>query len=123
MALLRRSPWKSTEGLPGSSSVFLGGSPSLGLKLFRLAAASISAPSTVKCSSDSRPRRFRFQHHFVEQSLAHPMLQQPLPVLSEDAGIETGLHEVHAQKPAEEEIVIQLLAESPFTAHRVQGNQ
>jgi len=40
-----------------ASSVVLGGSPSLGLKLFRLAAASISVPSTVKCSSDSRLRR------------------------------------------------------------------
>jgi hypothetical protein len=47
------------------------------------------------------------------------MLQQPLPVLGEDGGIETGLNEVHAQKPAEEEIVIQLLAERPFTALRV----
>src|SRR6266571_1350790 len=56
VAFERFSPWKSTDGLPGSSSVLWGGSPSRGLKLFRLAAASISVPSTVKCSSESKPR-------------------------------------------------------------------
>ena len=65
----------------------------------------------------------RFQHHFTEQSLAHSMLQQPLPILGEGGGIETGLNDVHIQKPPEEEVVVQLLAECPFTAHRVQGNQ
>ncbi len=67
-----------------------------------------------------------FQHHFIEQGLAQPVLQsfqEGPPILGERGGIEAGLDEVHAQKPPEEEVVIQLFAESPFTVHRVQGNQ
>lgn len=66
---------------------------------------------------------FRFQHDLVEQGLAYPMLQQPLSVFAEDGSVEAGLEQVHAQKPPEEEVVIQLLAESPFTADRVQGDE
>ena len=52
VALPRRSPWKLTLGLPGSSGGIrsLGCSP-LGRKLLSDAQASISVPSTVKCSS------------------------------------------------------------------------
>ena len=50
VALDRRSPRKSTVGLPGSSGTGSGArGPSVRRKLFRLAAASISVPSTVKC--------------------------------------------------------------------------
>lgn len=52
VAFVRRSPRKSTVGLPGSPSLF-GGGPSLGFRLFWLAHALISVPSTVKCSFDS----------------------------------------------------------------------
>lgn len=49
LSLRRHSLWrKSTDGFPGSSSIVAGGSPSLHLKLLRLAAASINVPSTVK---------------------------------------------------------------------------
>ena len=48
----------------------------------------------------------RLQYHFVEQGLAHPMLQEPLPVLGEGGGIKAGLNQVHPQKPAEEEVVV-----------------
>src|SRR5882762_92876 len=51
VALLRRSPWKFTVGLPGSSGG-VRGSPGF-LKLFNPAQASIRVPSTVKCSSPS----------------------------------------------------------------------
>jgi hypothetical protein len=44
----RRSPWKSTVGLPGSSGEW-SLLPSLGLKLLSEAHASIKVPSTVKC--------------------------------------------------------------------------
>src|SRR5207249_9907279 len=54
VALVRRSPWKFTVGLPGSSGV--GGDASFRWKLLRLAHASINVPSTVKCSSDRKPR-------------------------------------------------------------------
>jgi hypothetical protein len=49
--VLRRSPWKFTVGLPGSSGG--AGGVSWLLKLLRLAQASINVPSTAKCSSDS----------------------------------------------------------------------
>ena len=55
VALRRRSPWRFTVGLPGSSGG-VGGAP-LRLKLLSPAHASISVPSTVKCSVDSRCRR------------------------------------------------------------------
>ena len=48
------SGWKSTVGCPGSSGGPLG-SVSRHRKLFRLAQASNWVPSTVKCSSESRP--------------------------------------------------------------------
>src|SRR5439155_17384 len=54
VVLLRRSPWKFTVGLPGSSGG--AGGASFRLKLLRLAHASTSVPSTVKCSSESSPR-------------------------------------------------------------------
>ena len=54
VSLRRRSPWKSTVGFPGSSGGALGAA-SRHRKLFRLAQASNCVPSTVKCSSESRP--------------------------------------------------------------------
>ena len=65
----------------------------------------------------------RLGHHFIKELLAQPVLQQPLAVLGEHRRVEAGLHEVHVQKPPEEEVVIQLLAEGPLTADRVEGNQ
>ena len=53
---LCRSPGKLTVGLPGSSGAGSGAVwPFLGRKRLRLAAASIRVPSTVKCSSESKP--------------------------------------------------------------------
>lgn len=49
------------------------------------------------------------------------MCQQPLPVLGE--GVEAALDQAHVQEPAERQVAAQLLAEGPFAAHRVQGNQ
>ena len=49
-----RAPWKLTVGFPGSSGGSLGAASRL-RKLFRLAHASNWVPSTVKCSSESRP--------------------------------------------------------------------
>src|SRR5215207_3980360 len=68
LAFERFSPRKLTVGLPGSSGGGASaGGLSLGRKLFRLAAASISVPSTVKCSSDNKqPERIRVANYFVE---------------------------------------------------------
>src|SRR5438552_12162134 len=62
-ALERFSPWKSTHrlfGLPPSGRSAGGGS-SLGRKLVRLAAASISVPSTLKWSSLSKSSRLAWR--------------------------------------------------------------
>src|SRR3972149_5171688 len=55
VSLVRLSPRKFTPGFPGSESAGGGGAPDRGLKLFCPAQASISVPSTVKCSSDNSP--------------------------------------------------------------------
>jgi hypothetical protein len=56
VALRRRSPWKWRSLLrPLPAGNPSSGSP-LGLKLFMLAKASISVPSTLKCSSESSAR-------------------------------------------------------------------
>src|SRR6185437_4132215 len=51
------------------------------------------------------------------------MPQQPFPVLGEGGGVEAGLHEVHVQKPAEQDVVVQLFTEGPLAAHGVQRDQ
>ena len=38
-------------------------------------------------------------------------------------GIEAALDQAHVQEPAEQQVVCEFLAEGPFAAHRVQGNQ
>jgi len=92
--------WKSIEGLPGSPSV-VGGSPSLGLKLLRLAAASISVPSTVKCSSENSPRSWARPDHLVEELLPDLVREQALAAFGEEVktvaskhafGLRSGYH-------------------------------
>lgn len=60
MSFLRFSPWKSRSALRPCllpDRLPDGGSPtSFGTKLFMLAQASISVPSTEKCSLDNSPR-------------------------------------------------------------------
>src|SRR5437867_8267414 len=72
-------PWKFTVGFPGSSGVT--GGASLRLKLLRLAQASISVPSTVKCSSDSRPRGSAWARTRLEEGARNIAAEQPLPIL------------------------------------------
>ena len=55
--------------------------------------------------------------------LAHSVLQQPLPVLREHRGVEAALHQLHAQEPAEQQVVVQLLTEGALAPHRVERNQ
>ena len=62
-------------------------------------------------------------HHLVEELLGNVMLEQPLAVLGEHGRIEARLHQVHIQKPAIQEVVVQLLTEGPLAAHRVQRDQ
>src|SRR5919202_2748622 len=63
------------------------------------------------------------QHHLVEELLGHPVPQQTLAVLAERARVEARLDQAHAQEPAEQQVVVQLLTEGPLAAHRVQADQ
>ena len=71
VSFLNLSLRKSTDGLLGSSSGCCRSS-SLRLKLLMLAAASISVPSTLKCSSDKSPCRSAF--HTTSSNSAWPIL-------------------------------------------------
>ena len=114
VAFERFSPWKSTDGLPGSSSVVVGGSPSFGLKLFRLAAASISVPSTVKCSSESRPRSWARPTTSSKSCWPTSCCSRRSRFLVNVGRVEARLDQVHVQEPAEQQVVLQLLAEGPL---------
>ena len=51
------------------------------------------------------------------------MLQQTPAVLGEHHRVEAALHQVHVQKPAKQQAVLQFLAEGPLAAHRVEGDE
>src|SRR5580700_1185706 len=123
VALPRRTPWKLTLGLPGSSGGkrSLGCSP-LGRKLLSDAQASISVPSTVKCSS-LVSFNSRLRHHGAEKLARHVVLQQARPIAAKGRMVEAGLVPVHIQEPAEQKVVVQLLTKHPLAAHRIQRHQ
>jgi len=64
----RFTPWKSTDGLPGSLSVTCSGLPS-GLEALQAGGPPRSAFVAVNCSSESRPRAWGPSDHFVEELL------------------------------------------------------
>lgn len=78
------------------------------------AQASISVPSTVKCSWLSK-RGCRLLHDAKEELLGDVCFDQSLSVLRERARIEAGLGHVHVEEPAEEQVVVKLLAELALT--------
>src|SRR5438552_18663255 len=94
VVLRRRSPWKSTVGLPGSSGS--AGGASFRLKLLRLVHASTNVPSTVKCSSESRPRSRAWATTRFEEGARHLPAEQALPVLGEHRGIPHGIVQLKA---------------------------
>ena len=51
------------------------------------------------------------------------VVEQPPAVLGEAGGVERWLVHVHVEKPLEQQVVAELLAEHPFAADRVQGHQ
>ena len=63
------------------------------------------------------------QHDLVKELLRHVMVEEPLTILAERARVEAGFDQIHPQKPAEQLVVLQLLAEGPLTAHGVQTDQ
>ena len=61
--------------------------------------------------------------HRVEELAGQLVLQQPFAVLGERRRIEAGLDHVHPQKPAEQQVIVELLTERVLTADRVQADQ
>jgi site-specific DNA recombinase len=61
--------------------------------------------------------------HLVEEVQRHLLFQQATAVLAECGLIEAGLHQTHVEEPAPKQVVVELLAEGPLAAHRVQADQ
>ena len=88
-----------------------------------LAQASISVPSTEKCSLESRLRTCgRFST--LAKNLARDVaVEQPIAVLAEHGRIPDRIVHRQPDEPAEQQIVVELLHQLPFRAHRVEGLQ
>src|SRR5207302_7609433 len=65
----------------------------------------------------------RLAHDFVEESLGNLVPEQPPAVLGKYGRVEAWLQQAHIQKPAVQELVVELFTEGPLAAHRVQRNQ
>ena len=63
------------------------------------------------------------EHYCVEELATDAVAQQPRAVLGKRAVIEAGLEEIHIQEPAKQQVVGQLLAESPLAPNGVQADQ
>src|SRR5437764_627366 len=79
---------------------------------------------TSRCrGSAQQAQPSRLAHHLIEEPLGNLMLEQPSAVLGEHRGVKAGLQQAHIQKPTEQEVVIEFLAEGALAADRVQRNQ
>jgi hypothetical protein len=86
-----------------------------------LAQASISVPSTEKCSSDNKAlTRAQHRRHELRGDVTG---NQPLAVLGEYRHIPHRGIQRQPDKPAEQQIVPQLLHQLPLRAHRIEGLQ
>ena len=65
----------------------------------------------------------RFAHHRVEEAPCHLTLEQAFAQAREVRLIESALLQTHVQEPAEQNVVIEHLAEQPIRTHRVQRDQ
>jgi hypothetical protein len=63
------------------------------------------------------------RHHAGEKLARHVVLQQPRPVAREGRVVEARLGHIHIEEPAEQQVVVELLAEHPFAAHGVERHQ
>ena len=90
VSLRWRSPRKSTDGLPGSSSVG-GGRPLLGAEALKAGRGFDQGPVHTEVLVRQQPLLVDRPHHLVEQGPARIVRQQPLQVLGEDRGIEAAL--------------------------------
>jgi hypothetical protein len=65
----------------------------------------------------------RLTHHRIEEAAGQSAFHQPFAQAREIRLIQPALLQVHVQEPAEQNVVIEHLAEQPIRAHRVQRNQ
>jgi len=59
-----------------------------------------------------------FQHP-LEKDFGHFFVQEPLPVLAENRVMPHHFVHAHTDKPAKQQVVVQLLHQEPLAAHRV----
>src|SRR6516164_4316919 len=62
-------------------------------------------------------------HHRHEELPSDIVLKQPLTILGERAVIERSILDTHVQKPSEEQVIVELLAEQSLAAHGVESHQ
>jgi hypothetical protein len=99
----RFSPWKSRSPLrPGAGGV---PEPSFGRKLFRLAQAWISVPSTEEVLVRKQPFDLRVVEHGGEELRRDLAAQQPVAVLGEYGDIPNRIVDAEADEPARDFVV------------------
>src|SRR5258707_12227204 len=114
VSFLRFCPWKLA---PPSSSPL----PSLGRKLFCEAQASISVPSTEKCSSDNSGLTCGWFKSLVMSEYLAAL--QPVAVLREHGRVPHQVVGRKSHEPAVQKIVVQLLHQLAFRPNAVQHCQ
>ena len=65
----------------------------------------------------------RLRQHLLEERRGHLPRQQTVPVLGEDGHIPHGRIQIEADKPTEQQVVLQLLHQEPFTPEAVEHLQ
>src|SRR5438552_8138975 len=90
---------------------------STGRKLLCDAQASSNVPSTVKCSSLSSCPGPCFSQNPLKERFGDVSFQHALPVLGKRAGIPHRVIHAQPHKPAEQQVVIQLLHQQPLASH------
>src|SRR5712692_2627137 len=65
----------------------------------------------------------RLRQHLIEKCFGYLPLDQPLAVLREHRHVPHLVVHIHPYKPAEEQVVVQLLHQQPLAAYAVEGLQ
>ena len=87
------------------------------LETLQTAQASSNVPSTVKCSSETKSSALATSSTQEDQR-RHVCGQQPVPILAEDRRIPDRVIHVQADKPPEQQVVLQLLHQHPRAVNR-----
>src|SRR5439155_7126265 len=96
---------------------------SLGSKILKARPGLDQSPIHRKMIVTHQPRSSGLPNHRLKEQPPHLVLHQSLAVLAEHRRIKTFFHQLHVQKPAKQQIVVQLLAKLPLASHRVKRDQ